>query len=112
MIRSALLSAAVMLQLGGALGTGLAAVPPPVEVFFTTHCVRCHGDAAQEGQFRIDTLPREFTKLGASQTWAEVMTRINAGEMPPAEETRPTNDEIRIGRPMALRQASAERGGS
>ena len=48
----------------------------------------------QEGQFRIDTLDRSFAGQAAAERWAEVMTRINAGEMPPEEKPRPNADEI------------------
>ena len=62
--------------------------------FLEQHCIRCHDGQTQEGQFRIDDLSRDFASLSAAQQWAEVMTRINAGEMPPEEEPRPTADEI------------------
>jgi mono/diheme cytochrome c family protein len=64
------------------------------DTFLKQHCVRCHDGKVQEGQFRLDTLDRNFTSLMAAERWAEVMTRINAGEMPPQEEPRPTVDEI------------------
>ena len=64
------------------------------DTFLKQHCVRCHDGKVQEGQFRLDTLDRNFTSLLAAERWAEVMTRINAGEMPPEEEPRPTADEI------------------
>jgi mono/diheme cytochrome c family protein len=64
------------------------------EQFLRQHCVRCHDASVQEGQFRIDTLDRSFATHSAAERWAEVMTRINAGEMPPEEEPRPTVDEI------------------
>jgi len=97
MNRPGLVSVAILLLLPGAScpsAASAAAGADSMEGFFTTHCIRCHGAAAQEGEFRIDTLPREFATLGASQKWAEVMTRINAGEMPPAEEPQPLKDEI------------------
>jgi len=64
------------------------------DAFLKQHCLRCHDAKTQEGQLRIDTLSRDFASLDATQRWAEVMTRINAGEMPPEEEPRPTTDEI------------------
>jgi len=64
------------------------------EQFLRQHCVRCHDASVQEGQFRIDTLDRSFAGHAAAERWAEVMTRINAGEMPPEEKPRPTVDEI------------------
>ena len=64
------------------------------DTFLKQHCVRCHDGKVQEGQFRLDTLDRNFASLSAAERWAEVMTRINAGEMPPEEEPRPTADQI------------------
>jgi hypothetical protein len=71
-----------------------AATAAAAERFLKQHCVRCHDAATQEGQFRLDTLDRNFTSHLTAERWAEVMTRINAGEMPPEEEPRPTVDEI------------------
>jgi mono/diheme cytochrome c family protein len=71
-----------------------AAAEAVAEAFLERHCVRCHQGEKAEGQFRLDTLPRDFASLATAEKWAEAMTRINAGEMPPAEESRPTNDEI------------------
>jgi mono/diheme cytochrome c family protein len=72
----------------------LGATEATAERFLKQHCVRCHDAAVQEGQFRLDTLERNFTSHLTAERWAEVMTRINAGEMPPEEEPRPTVDEI------------------
>jgi mono/diheme cytochrome c family protein len=78
-----------------AFGTAAqAATEADAEQFLRQHCVRCHDASVQEGQFRIDTLDRSFATHSAAERWAEVMTRINAGEMPPEEEPRPTVDEI------------------
>ncbi|TWU01000.1 DUF1592 domain-containing protein [Stieleria varia] len=64
------------------------------ESFLNTHCLRCHGPEKVERDLRIDQLSRDF-KVGAdSHLWAEIVERINAGEMPPAEEPQPTEDEI------------------
>jgi hypothetical protein len=77
--------------LGAAPDTAASGMP---DAFLSRHCLRCHDAKTQEGQLRIDTLSRDFASLSAAAKWAEVMTRINAGEMPPEEETRPTADEI------------------
>ncbi|MFT5524989.1 MAG: hypothetical protein ACI9HK_002953, partial [Pirellulaceae bacterium] len=64
-----------------------------IQPFLEAHCLRCHGAEKQEGDFRIDTLSRE---VGLKDTphWAEIIERINSGEMPPAEaKTRPPADE-------------------
>ena len=64
------------------------------DTFLKQHCVRCHDGKVQEGQLRLDTLDRSFASQLTAERWAEVMTRINAGEMPPEKEPRPTADEI------------------
>lgn len=66
-----------------------AAAEADVKPFFEEHCVRCHGPDRQKGDFRIDTLPRDFGDLLVAQEWDEVMLRINAGEMPPEDEKQP-----------------------
>src|SRR3954452_11112602 len=62
--------------------------------FLQTHCLRCHGEKKHKGDFRMDTLSRDFSDLKAAEKWAEVMERINAGEMPPEDEKQPTAAEI------------------
>ena len=64
------------------------------EKFLTTHCVSCHGPKKEKGDLRIDTLSRDFKAGMDSHLWAEVNERINAGEMPPEEEPRPSEKEI------------------
>jgi hypothetical protein len=66
----------------------------PLEGFLTKHCVKCHGPKKEKGDLRIDTLSRDFKAGIDSHLWAEVNERINAGEMPPEEEARPTEKEI------------------
>jgi mono/diheme cytochrome c family protein len=50
--------------------------------FLKEHCTRCHGAEKQKGDFRIDTLEADFADLGKAQRWAEVVFRLNSGEMP------------------------------
>ena len=67
---------------------------PSFEAFLDTHCVSCHGPKKEKGDLRIDTLSRDFKNGIDSHLWAEVVERINAGEMPPEEEPRPSEKEI------------------
>src|SRR5262245_1890927 len=80
------------------IGMLLAASPASAEEeprgFFERHCVRCHGATAQEGEFRIDTLARDFTDAATAQRWDEVIFRMNSGEMPPKDEPQPTPEEL------------------
>jgi len=64
-----------------------------LQPYLEAHCIRCHGGDKQEGEFRIDTLSREVGMTDTSR-WAEVIERINSGEMPPDEvKKRPSADE-------------------
>lgn len=67
-----------------ALPLNAAGIAPEVQTFLDTYCIRCHGKDLKEGDFRIDNLS---SKVGFEDTpqWAEIMERINSGEMPPAD---------------------------
>jgi hypothetical protein len=65
-----------------------------VTPFLKENCTRCHGEKKQKGDFRLDTLPPDFATDAIAQRWAEVMFRLNAGEMPPKKETQPTPDAL------------------
>ena len=65
-----------------------------VQSFLKQHCFRCHDAKKHEADFRIDTLTDNFADPKMAERWAEALTRINAGEMPPKKETsRPTATE-------------------
>lgn len=60
-----------------------------VRPFLTQYCVRCHGEVKQKGELRVDTLGRDFAETSNATRWAEIMDRVNSGEMPPRKEPRP-----------------------
>ncbi len=64
----------------------------PFETFLETHCINCHGPDKQKGDLRVDRLSRKFRKGEDSHVWAEVIEKVNSGEMPPKK--KPTQDEI------------------
>ena len=66
-------------------------VAPPL---FNKYCARCHDAKKQEGQFRLDTLSRDFTDMLVAQRWSEVLFRLNSGEMPPKAEPQLSTDEL------------------
>ena len=87
------------LTLGACLVTDFArsdasAADAPTKAFFADHCIRCHGEKQQKGDFRVDTLPADFNDLPNAQRWAEVLFRINSGEMPPKKEPQPKSAEL------------------
>ena len=66
----------------------------PFEAFLETHCIQCHGSEKEKGDLRIDQLSRNFQLGEDSHLWAEVIERINSGEMPPEEKPEPSQAEI------------------
>ena len=73
---------------------GVAAGKEPFEPFLERHCLRCHGPEKVEGDVRVDGLSRDFELGSEAHVWAELMERVNSGEMPPKGEPRPTREEI------------------
>lgn len=67
-----------------------AAITP----FVTKHCLSCHGEQKQKGDFRIDQLSRDFGDGKDIAMWVEVIDRINSGEMPPENKPQPSAVEI------------------
>lgn len=66
----------------------------PFEAFLETHCVSCHGPDKEKGDLRVDLLSRNFRMSEDSHFWAEVIEKVNSGEMPPEDEPQPTQGEI------------------
>ncbi|MDB4504256.1 DUF1587 domain-containing protein [Akkermansiaceae bacterium] len=66
----------------------------PFEVFIERHCVSCHGPDKEKGDLRLDQLSRNFQRGEDSHLWAEVVEKINSGEMPPEDEPQPKQNEI------------------
>jgi len=64
-----------------------------VKPFLARHCLECHGEQAKAG-YRIDRLDANFDAASVAEQWKEVIDRINAGEMPPAEKPRPDPGQV------------------
>jgi hypothetical protein len=80
--------------------------------FLKSHCYKCHDESKQKGKFRLDTLSTDFTDPQLAEKWSEVVFRLNAGEMPPEDEPRPS--AVELGRTAEfltkkIRQAAAAR---
>ena len=76
-------------------GASTASAAEPFEAFLNKHCLRCHGPKKKaKGDLRIDRLSRDFKAGADGHLWAEIVERINAGEMPPKKEPQPTEGEI------------------
>jgi len=75
-------------------GSATACGAESFDAFLEKHCLRCHGPTKEEGELRLDRLSRDFQSGGDTHHWAEIVERVNAGEMPPRDEPKPTQDEI------------------
>ncbi len=73
---------------GFAAGTA-PALPPHVAQFLEQNCFKCHGPKAQKGGLRLDEVGANFLEGKNADLWHEVTDRMNLGEMPPEEETKP-----------------------
>ncbi len=76
------------------LPTPIFAVNSDFEIILQKYCVACHGPEKSKGGLRIDQLSRNFQLGEDSHLWAEVVEKINAGEMPPENKPQPNADEI------------------
>ena len=63
--------------------------------FLNKHCLRCHGPDEQNGQVRVDVLDRKITNNDTAQRWQDLLDVLNSGDMPPADETQPTPEELK-----------------
>ena len=57
--------------------------PADVAAFTKTYCTECHNSEVQKGDFRIDTLPWNFSGTDVREQWELVFDYISDGDMPP-----------------------------
>lgn len=98
--RCAPLAAAGLLAMFGAM-LGLLAAPGSAwsdeafpREFFRTHCYECHNADGNEGGLDLTALQPEFSHAETFARWVKIHDRIEAGEMPPPGQSRPTDAEI------------------
>ncbi|MGB8853311.1 MAG: DUF1592 domain-containing protein, partial [Pirellulales bacterium] len=97
-LRTPFLACVLVATLGGSIPVA-AEVPPAVAfdrakaAFVQAHCLKCHGDKAEEGIPRLDTIPYELATVEAAERWQRVLAVMNSGEMPPVDEPQPPATE-------------------
>lgn len=72
----------------------LPSVRHQLEPFLKTYCYDCHGPKKKKGQVRFDTVAWEITNNDNAQRWQDVLDQLNGGDMPPEDETQPSNEEL------------------
>lgn len=70
--------------------------PREIQPYLEEHCVRCHGEKKQRGDFRLDHLTADFDARENAAAWIEVRDRINLGEMPPEDEPQPDFEKSEV----------------
>lgn len=66
------------------------------DAFLSRYCLGCHGAEVQKGDRRLDDLPLTVgTDLAVAERWQEVLQQLQLGEMPPAKNRQPTDEERR-----------------
>ena len=77
--------------------------------FFVKHCLPCHGSVKPKANLRLDNLTADFGDAANRDRWLAIRKRILAGEMPPKDRPRPSDDEVRaLGDGIAARAEAAE----
>ncbi|HEX3133916.1 MAG TPA: DUF1592 domain-containing protein [Planctomycetota bacterium] len=95
LLRTCLMTGGLLaLALAGQAADASSEFERTVKPFLAAHCTDCHGEKKQKGDFRIDTLARDFVNPAVAGHWAEMMDRMNSGDMPPKKEARPKPEEI------------------
>ncbi|MCA9194095.1 MAG: DUF1592 domain-containing protein [Planctomycetales bacterium] len=66
------------------------------QVFFTAHCVQCHGSEVEKGDRRFDPFPIPLETPDQAVDYQDVLDQLILGEMPPPEESQPTAEERQL----------------
>ena len=61
--------------------------------FLEDHCFDCHDISKQKGNLRLDNLKFDPSDAANAKTWIHVFERVEANEMPPKKQERPTEVE-------------------
>lgn len=65
-----------------------------LEPFLEQHCLRCHGEDEENGDFRVDTLAWSVETDADAEKWQDVLDVLNAGSMPPESEPKPEKNSL------------------
>lgn len=73
-----------------------ASASESIDSFFANHCFECHDDLTQKGDLRLDLLSTAEITEESAETWALVLRRLEAGEMPPPKKERPPAGQLAL----------------
>jgi hypothetical protein len=61
--------------------------------FLNKYCTQCHGVEKQKADRRFDMLSLSIEDFREQEMWQEIVDQLNLGEMPPDDETQPSEAE-------------------
>jgi hypothetical protein len=73
--------------------TPTAPVEPQAGSFFRKYCLECHDSASKSGGLSLEQLDYSMSGRAATELWTRIHDRIDHGEMPPPDATRPPKEE-------------------
>jgi mono/diheme cytochrome c family protein len=75
------------------------APPPPatfetlVKPFLAQHCYECHGNEKQKNDLNLESFKTADALAAHRERWEEVVVKLRAREMPPADEPQPSEHQ-------------------
>ena len=79
----------------------------PAKSFFVQHCRACHAGNEPKGEFRLESLAKDFLDKANRERWLAVLEQLKSGAMPPKEKPRPAAREVEAVTEWISRQATA-----
>ncbi|WP_168164403.1 DUF1592 domain-containing protein [Pirellula sp. SH-Sr6A] len=67
----------------------------PAKLLFSRHCEHCHAGAEAEGDFSVARLTDDFQDRQNREKWLMVLEQLQHGTMPPKEEPRPFEGDLK-----------------
>ena len=61
--------------------------------FVSKYCTQCHGEEKQKADRRFDMLSLSIEDFREQEMWQEIVDQLNLGEMPPDDESQPSEAE-------------------
>ena len=85
---------AVLLAVPVSQTLGQQEMPRAISAFIESHCSNCHRASNPEGGLNLESLSFDLVDQEIARRWVLVHDRVVAGEMPPADETRPATERV------------------
>ena len=82
--------------------------PAATKAFLELNCYDCHDEDTRKGGMRIDNLPLNLTDAATAEKWGRILSRLEAGEMPPPDQEPPPRAEVETVMTSAKQALAAE----